>query len=259
MSSFMKADRTKKYWENSAEAWEDFICSGLDYYRDYMNNPATFRTLGFIKRKKVLDLACGEGYNSRLMAKKGARVTAIDFSEKMIRIAKSKEDENKLGIKYYVMNASNLERLKRDYFNIVVCFMGMQDIKNYKRAVKQVYRVLEANGRFVFTIPHPCFEWESKKRSRDSARNMLGNYYRNFEKRRYIINWNMKRLNRTFRTVSFHRSLTDYSHALNEAGFFIKRLEEARPTLKGAKRYRVLREHFKVPQSIIFETIKIRH
>jgi 2-polyprenyl-3-methyl-5-hydroxy-6-metoxy-1,4-benzoquinol methylase len=46
-----------------------------------MNNPAFFSLVGNIRGKHVLDLACGEGYNTRILSRKGAKVVDVDSSE----------------------------------------------------------------------------------------------------------------------------------------------------------------------------------
>ena len=61
-----------------------FRAYSKDYFRDEMNNPAMLELFGDIRGKRILDLGCGEGDNSRIMARKGAIVTGVDFSKKMI-------------------------------------------------------------------------------------------------------------------------------------------------------------------------------
>ncbi len=61
-------------WDEASGSWEDFVRGGKDYYRDEMNNPAIFKVIGNVRNERVLDLACGEGYNTRILARKGAAV-----------------------------------------------------------------------------------------------------------------------------------------------------------------------------------------
>jgi ubiquinone/menaquinone biosynthesis C-methylase UbiE len=142
----------------AAEAWTDFVRTGKDYYRDGLNNPATFRLLGNLEGLVVLDLACGEGYNTRILAKEGAGVIGVDISEEMIALARQREETEKLGIRYEVMDAANLGNLPSNHFDLVTCFMSLQDIHNFRKAIAEVAKVLREGGRFVFSIPHPCFE-----------------------------------------------------------------------------------------------------
>jgi len=106
-----------------------------------------------VRGRLVLDLACGEGYNTRMLARKGAKVTGIDSSAKMIELAAQEETKEKLGIRYLVADASDLSQLPSSHFDIVTCFMSLQDIENLEKTVPEVARVLKHGGRFVFSIP----------------------------------------------------------------------------------------------------------
>lgn len=74
-----KIRNIKKEWDDAVESWVEFVRKGKDYYRDELNNPATFKLIGDVKGKHVLDLACGERYNTRILATKGAKVTGAGY------------------------------------------------------------------------------------------------------------------------------------------------------------------------------------
>jgi len=147
-----------KEWNEAAGAWADFVRTGKDFTRFGLNNPAMFDLIGNVKELLVLDLACGEGFNSRILARMGAKVLGIDFSEKLIDFAEREEAEENSGIRYEVADASDLSGIKDSDFHLVTCFMAMQDIRNHPQVVTEVARVLRGKGRFIFSIPHPCFE-----------------------------------------------------------------------------------------------------
>jgi len=237
-------------WDVAAEGWVDFVRTGKDYYRESLNNPATFKLIGNVKGKKVLDLACGEGYNTRILAREGAKVIGVDCSKRLIDLAEAEERKESLGIRYHRMDANRLKDLSDGLFDLVTCFMALQDIEDYEGAVAEVARVLKQDGRFVFSIPHPCFE----KMVVNGVRTNAAERY--FEKIRYPIEWNMERLTRHFKTISFHRTLTDYSLALARTGLFISRLVEPQPTREAVRKHPTLRDELIRPQSIIFESIK---
>ena len=246
-----KKESVKKEWNDAAESWADFVRKGKDYYRDELNNPATFELIGDVRGQLVLDLACGEGYNTRILARKGANVTGVDFSEKLIELARSEEAKDKLGIRYHVLDATDLREFSSNHFDLVTCFMSLQDIENHKIAISEVARVLRNPGRFVFSIPHPCFETITVNGKRTSATR------RYFGTVRITVQWKMKRLVKPFRTTGFHRTLTDYFDALYRSRLFVSRLVEPRPTQKGLLKYPQLREVLVKPQSIIIESRKI--
>lgn len=141
--SLSNEDCIRKEWNDAAEPWVDFVREGKDYYREGLNNPAAFELIGDVKGLNVLDLACGEGYNTRMLARKSAKVTGIDFSEKMIDFAKQEEDKEKLGICYKVMNAADLREFSKSHFDLVVCFMSLQDIRDFEKTLSEVARVLK--------------------------------------------------------------------------------------------------------------------
>lgn len=240
----------EKEWNDAAEPWAEFVRKNKDYHRDELNNPATFRLIGEIKGKQVLDLACGEGCNTRILATKGAKVIGVDFSEKMIDLAKREEARMQQGISYHVMDASNLEKLSSNYFDLATCFMSLQDMKNYRKAISEVSRVLKNQGRFVFSIPHPCFETITVNGKRISA----GERY--FGPMKYPIEWNMERLEKHFRTSSFHRTLTDYFEVLFRNKLFVLRLVEPKPTKKGLQIHPSFRKLLTRPESIVIDSVK---
>src|SRR5438552_8656409 len=97
-----------RYWNESAESWTKLARAGYDVYRDYLNTPAFFAMLPDVEGLLGLDIGCGEGYNTRLLAKRGARVTAIDIAEVFIAHAQQIEKETSLGIGYQVASAVDL-------------------------------------------------------------------------------------------------------------------------------------------------------
>jgi ubiquinone/menaquinone biosynthesis C-methylase UbiE len=263
-------DKLSREWDDASESWAAFVRDGKDYYRDEMNNPAAFRIIGKVMGKRVLDLSCGEGYNTRILAKKGAKVIGVDFSGRMIRLAKEREKDEKLGISYFVSNATDLKEFQDESFDIVTCLMALMDIEDYEAAISEVARVLKRTGRFVFSITHPCFDFGvtihgepiAQWKYEEGTENKTEKKAMHLEIKKYFginkceISWTMKRLAKPFRTTSFHRTLTDYFHALHKNGFVVARLVEPTPTSKGVSKYPSLRKHTRIPQSILIEALK---
>jgi ubiquinone/menaquinone biosynthesis C-methylase UbiE len=235
-----------KQWDDASESWVDFVRQGKDFCRDKMNNPATFDLMGNVKDQRVLDLACGEGYNTRMLARKGAKVTGVDFSIKLIELARIEETREKLGIDYRVSNVADLSEFPSNHFDVVTCFMALMDIKNYRRTVSEVSRVLKNMGRFVFSIPHPCFELDR-----------IGTTKNYFVASEECVDWRMERLLKPFKTTSFHRTLTDYFSTLHKNRFLVKRLFEPKPAKRIAEKYPLLKQFLLRPHTVIIESIKM--
>lgn len=266
----VKKDEVSREWDEASGSWANFVRKGKDYYRDEMNNPAAFKIIGNVKDKQVLDLSCGEGYNTRILAKRGAKVFGVDFSAEMIELARRMEKKERLGISYRFSDAADLKEFENGRFDVVTCFMALMDIEHYEDAISEVSRVLKKNGRFVFSITHPCFEYgltiggesiadwkyEGGMENPAEEKALCLEIKEYFGIDKCDVSWTMERLARPFKTTSFHRTLTDYFQALYKNGFLVMRLVEPKPTSRGVSKHPSLRKHMKIPHSIIFEAIK---
>jgi len=132
-------------------------------------NPLTFtinnKINGFvsnIKGKNVLDLGCGTGKHSFLAAKKGAKVTGFDFSKDMLKQAKLKNKRLKNKIKFVHGNLTKKLPFKSSSFDIVLCSLVLDHIKNIQPIFKEINRVLKKNGRFIFADLHPRLAQNTK-------------------------------------------------------------------------------------------------
>src|SRR4051812_40857407 len=101
----MEHEGVGRFWNANAEAWTTLARAGYDVYRDNLNTPAFFELLPDVAGLSGLDIGCGEGHNTRLLARRGARVTAVDIAEVFIRHARQAEADDPLGIDYRVAGA----------------------------------------------------------------------------------------------------------------------------------------------------------
>src|SRR5438552_12228114 len=95
-------------WDENAEAWTQLARAGYDVYRDRVNTPAFFAMLPEVRGLSGLDIGCGEGHNTRLLAQRGARMKAIDISGTFLRHASEMERKQPLGIRYEHASAVEL-------------------------------------------------------------------------------------------------------------------------------------------------------
>lgn len=110
-----------------------------------------FGLLGEVQGLDILDLACGEGFYSRLLKRAGAAsVTGVDLSAGMIGLAEESERREPLGCRYLVSDAAAYEG--REVADRVVAMF----LLNYARTGEQLRRfvrvchdALRPGGRFV--------------------------------------------------------------------------------------------------------------
>ena len=74
-------------WECQRRGVDGIVARWVDLYRDLVNTPAFFELLPPVDGLVYLDLGCGEGHNTRLLAGKGARIAALDIAESFIAAA----------------------------------------------------------------------------------------------------------------------------------------------------------------------------
>jgi len=79
--------QTGKLWDENAEAWTAMARAGYDVYRDCLNTPAFLAMLPEIGGMAGLDIGCGEGHNTRLLARRGAAMTGLDIAGRFLQNA----------------------------------------------------------------------------------------------------------------------------------------------------------------------------
>ena len=223
-----------RMWDENAEAWTQLARAGYDVYRDYVNTPAFLAMLPDVKGLRGLDIGCGEGHNTRLLAQHGAKMTAFDISETFIRYAKDAEREKPLGIDYQL--ASGVELPYPDQsFDFATAFMSLMDMTESERAIREAFRVIKPDGFFQFSITHPCFQTPLWKWVKDENGTKLGVICGQYfdQKPGRIDEWTFgaapKELTdklRKFRIAYFDRTLSEWINLLLDTGFQIERMAE---------------------------------
>jgi len=100
------------------------------------------------KNKKVLDIACGKGTTSILIAKRfGCKVVGIDICPDLIEQAKSLSKKNKVGnlIDFQVADATELP-FNDNEFDISIAQAMLVLIDNKESVIKEALRVIKSSG-----------------------------------------------------------------------------------------------------------------
>jgi ubiquinone/menaquinone biosynthesis C-methylase UbiE len=148
----MERPDTRALWSANAAAWTDLTRAGFDVYRDLVNTPAFFALLPPIDGLRCLDLGCGEGHNTRLLADQGGNVVALDVVEVFIRSAV--RDERR-PIRYVVGDGAVLP-FGDATFDAVTAFMSLMDVADPERTLGEIVRVLRPGGFTQFSLVHPA-------------------------------------------------------------------------------------------------------
>lgn len=115
--------------------------------------PRFLDVLGEVSGLTVLDAGCGEGYLSRALAQRGARVTGIDISPQLVEMARLK-DPNQT-INYQVADLSQPLPAYQDHFDLIASFFVLNDVPDYRGFLTTLGSVLKRGGRLVLYMNNP--------------------------------------------------------------------------------------------------------
>lgn len=126
-------------------------------WRAHVEAFTLMRLIGDPAGKAVIDIACGEGFYTRMIRQRGAaKVTGVDLSEKMIGLARASEAQQRLGIDYIVGDARGLA-LAADYDLAVAAYFlnYAHDRAELNAMCSGIARCLKPGGRFVTVNSNP--------------------------------------------------------------------------------------------------------
>lgn len=149
--------QAQKAWNTNAEFWDEHMAEGNDFFK-VLVWPAVEKLLQPAAGDFLLDIACGNGLTSRRLAESGARVTAFDFSDVLIALAK--EHGANSNIDYRAIDATDrpaLLELGVERFDGALCNMALMDLADIDPLMQAIPLLLRRGGRFVFSVMHPCF------------------------------------------------------------------------------------------------------
>lgn len=106
----------------------------------------------FVKGRKVLDLACGEGYGSFMMSQEAGEVIGVDLDEVTIRHAFSKYIKENL--KFIKGSITDIPIEGEKIFDVIVCFEALEHIEEHDELMKEVKRLLKEDGTFIVSTPN---------------------------------------------------------------------------------------------------------
>lgn len=248
-------------WGEVAD-WYQKLLSGEGTYQKDLILPNLLRLLEIQKGETILDLACGPGFFSKELARKGAKVIGVDVAKELTVIAKGQMmPEDRGQILYFTAPAHELKFLKPATIDKIVMVLAIQNLENPQAVFEECARVLKPEGKLFLVINHPVFripkvsswEWDSKNKMQ----------YRRIDE--YLSESKTKiQMHPGDRpkeyTFSFHRPLQFYFKALQKSGFCVSRLEEwnsnkkSEPGPRAAAENRARKE---IPLFLFLETVKM--
>jgi SAM-dependent methyltransferase len=103
--------------------------------------------------KQVLDAGCGPGIVAKELWERGAVVTAIDYSEKMIALTNERTSGH---VSTMVRDLNKgLSCFEDNYFDLIYCSLVIHYLDDLNFIFSEFARVLTAGGLIIFSTDHP--------------------------------------------------------------------------------------------------------
>lgn len=133
-------------------------------YNAYYERPAVMSEVDEdLKGKKVLDAGCSAGWYSKQLAERGATVTGIDISEKMIEAAKRRVGKEAEFIQHDLSNPLPFEEQS---FDLILSSLTLHYLEDWGPIFEEFNRILKPGGKLLFSVHHPFMDF-TKFRAKD--------------------------------------------------------------------------------------------
>jgi 2-polyprenyl-3-methyl-5-hydroxy-6-metoxy-1,4-benzoquinol methylase len=110
--------------------------------------------LGDVSGLEVLDLGCGTGRHAISIARRGAHVTAVDFSDRMLERAKQKRGNS--DVTFRVCDLTKSLPFAAATFDAVLCALVLDHIADLESFFHEMRRVCRPSGFVVVSTVHPA-------------------------------------------------------------------------------------------------------
>ena len=194
----------------------DHYAAGIDTkpHNAYYDRPAMMEMWPEMMGRRVLDAGCGPGVYAENLIRKGAIVTSIDVSDRMLEQARRRLGPD-VDLRLVDMNLpmTMFESESFDFINAPLC---LDYISDWRRLFKEFNRILKPGCPMQFSCGHPSFDAEYYKTQEYFAVEHVNCIWKGFGKNVVMH--------------SFRRSLQEVIMPVVETGFQITKFVEPLPT-----------------------------
>jgi SAM-dependent methyltransferase len=200
-------------YDELAEAYANAI--DTKPHNAYYERPATLSLLPPVQGLRVLDAGCGSGVYAEWLLDHGAEVVGIDASPNMVRFARQRT-QGRADIRLANL-AEPLVDMAPASFDLVVCPLVLEYVRDWRAVLAEFHRVLRPDGRLIVSVTHPLADFAYFKSKAYFETELVHTVWTGFTPVRV-------------RMPSYRRSLAETINPFAEVGFHIDTLLEPRPT-----------------------------
>jgi SAM-dependent methyltransferase len=202
-------------WESHADWWQEGFTDGADAEYEEQILPLAREHLQGARR--VLDVGTGEGQVARIV---GERAIGVDPTYAQIQVAHRRAG----GPTYARADAAALPFADGAFDTVVACLV-FEHIDDVDRAIHEVGRVLEQNGRFLFFLNHPLLQTPNSGWIDDTILEeqywRIGPYLKEDK--------SIEEVEKDVFIPFVHRPLSRYVNAMTDNGLYVTHMDEPAP------------------------------
>lgn len=239
-------DSKRDQYSNIADAWIDMANSERNAYRLGVLDEWMLAAVGDVAKRTVIDLGCGEGRFSRMLASRGAQVVGIDCCERFIDYATTHavaDDCYQLSMMEDLPCADNS-------FDMAISYISLVDIPDLAPVMREAFRVLRPGGRFIVCNLQPMCTagncWV-KDENDNKCHFLLDQYFDEGQREMRMCGGSV---------INYHYTLSTFLNTFLATGFTLTDLQEPKPTLEQCIRYPDVEDLLRVPLFAIFRFVK---
>ena len=201
----------------------------------------------------MLDVGCGDGQVSRLVASAGAElVIGVDPTWNQIRVAAERGG----GVQVARSGAAALPFADESFDAVVACLV-FEHIRDVDDAIAEVARVLAPGGRFCFFLNHPLLQTPNSGWIDDQVLDPPEQYWRIGP---YLVeDETIEEVEKGVFIPFIHRPLSRYVNSLAECGLLVERMLEPAPPPGFIDRASEYAEAASIPRLLYLRTRKVGH
>ncbi len=128
-----------------SQPWTKYTKSEVDFIEKH---------LSLDKNDKVLDIGCGQGRHCIELAKRGFRVTGVDFSERLLNEAKKNAEAQNVGVEFKQRDARTLTLPGN--FNKIICVYDVigsfRSLEDNRKIVSSIWKKLRRGGKAIVSV-----------------------------------------------------------------------------------------------------------
>ncbi|MBN2386243.1 MAG: class I SAM-dependent methyltransferase [Anaerolineales bacterium] len=150
--------------------WSPTYDSDRNLTRD-LDRQVTEQILGLLRCRTILEIGCGTGKNTSLLAGLGRQVLALDFSVGMLHRARRKLQADNLT--FVLADLTHPWPCREQSIDLIACNLVLEHIRDLDFIFRQAAHTLANHGRFLICELHPFRQYQGKQAGFEGRRGTI--------------------------------------------------------------------------------------